>query len=139
MKNFLIIAITAIITAAIVFLILPKFEHNEPINHYPQEIETKLNTAIRVGDISFEPIAILEDSRCPNDVVCIQAGTVRIQARITQSGETKEIEMKLNTAIMVGNISITLTEVSPSPISTKPISENDYIFTFVIDVAANTP
>src|SRR5262245_47041413 len=55
-----------------------------------------LVTAVGKGaeafDITLVPTEVREDSRCPVDVTCIQAGTVRLLVTITDSfGEHQEI------------------------------------------------
>ena len=66
-----------------------------------QTIETRINQGGSALDVEVVPLAVLEDSRCPIDVVCIQAGTVRVQARIRgelgQSTATLELNQPTTT------------------------------------------
>lgn len=87
-----------------------------------------INQTATVAGVVITPIEVLEDSRCPTDVQCIQAGTVRVKARIAQ----ETYEFTLGTAQVIGGSAITLTQVSPSPISTSTISNSAYRFTFVV-------
>lgn len=65
-------------------------------------------TVVRSG-ISVMPIAIVEDSRCPAKVACIQAGTVRILADVAGS----RTELKLDQPVAVAGGTVNLIEVHP--------------------------
>jgi hypothetical protein len=77
-----------------------------------------------------------EDSRCPSDVECIQAGwvTIRLAVKVGE-GAGEDVTLTLQpgapdsaTASLDG-YTITLVEVEPYPVSTEPISLNDYVAT----------
>lgn len=80
--------------------------------------------------ISIRPLSIEEDSRCPVDVQCIQAGTVRVKIQLVSSLGTSTSIVKLNQEFTTKGRSITLTNVTPSKNSKVGISNADYRFTF---------
>lgn len=82
------------------------------------------------GTLIIIPREILEDSRCPSDVQCIQAGTVRIKADVVYKGATTTQTIKLDTPLSFGASSATMNQVLPAPISTKKILPAEYRFTF---------
>lgn len=89
--------------------------------------------AILSGGLSIEPLELVEDSRCPVDVQCIQAGTVRVKARIVSGSGTSTEVFTLNTPITAEVESITLTKVYPvEKNSNVVVQPGDYDFTFVI-------
>lgn len=94
--------------------------------------ETQLNKKISGLDLSLTPLTVVEDSRCPSDVVCIQAGTVRVQVLIQSGLGEGAITMSLNTPITTEAEEVTLVSVTPYPISTKEISSSEYRFVFEI-------
>ena len=84
-------------------------------------------------DVSITPLEVLEDSRCPLDVVCIQAGTVRMRARLVSGLGTARQEFKLGEPITTEAERVTLTDVFPAPVSTAEIKDGDYVFRFTIE------
>jgi hypothetical protein len=79
----------------------------------PETTMAGLGESARLGDVTVRPLAILEDSRCPQDVQCVWAGRVRLRAAI--SGVPGESEMVLGEpfALPRGG-AVTLTAVEPA-------------------------
>lgn len=101
-------------------------------NTGPVTLEVQIGKRISGLGVTIEPIEVIEDSRCPTDVVCIQAGTVRLRANLTSGLGTAEQIFKLNAPITTEAEEITLLEVSPATNSKIQISPADYRFTFKI-------
>lgn len=78
-------------------------------------------TALRVW-------AVTEDSRCPSDVTCIQAGKAKVALNVGVS--TAEVEV--GQTIVLEKLSITLDEVVPYPVSTRKTTDDEYRFSFTI-------
>ena len=93
---------------------------------------TRLGEAVRVDGLRVVPLEVLEDSRCPIDVQCIQAGTVRINARIRFDGMAEVREMTLGRAIRVGGRDLLLVQVRPERRADRGIAPGEYRFTFEI-------
>jgi len=93
-------------------------------------VQAYLNKPSNVGNIIITPVEVIEDSRCPIDAVCIQAGTVRLRARIVNTGNPSEQIFTLGRELHIGIQTITLLDVKPAPKSTDPIKPADYVFTF---------
>lgn len=74
------------------------------------------------------PTQVVEDSRCPAGVYCIQAGTVRVSIDINASMGTTTKVVKLGDSITIGNEKITFTSVDPLK-TTNPIGSANYRFT----------
>ena len=95
-------------------------------------LEARMGQEVSGLDVRIVPLEILEDSRCPVDVQCIQAGTVRIRARLTSGlGEANQ-EFKLNQPVTTEAERITLIAVSPSPKAGINIKDSDYRFSFEV-------
>lgn len=85
-------------------------------------------------NVHIYPTELLEDSRCPIDVVCIQAGTVRIRAGLVSGlGESPRQEFTLGKPVTTETEEVTLVEVLPVPKSTVSIKPSDYVFRFKIE------
>lgn len=99
-----------------------------------QRIETMIDQGASALGVKVVPLEVLEDSRCPIDAQCIQAGTVRIRALLTSGLGTAEQIFELGQAITTEAEAVTLIDVSPQPNSTEPaIGPGEYRFTFVIE------
>lgn len=98
----------------------------------PTTLQTRVGQEVSGLDVRITPLEILEDSRCPADVMCIQAGTVRVSARLLSGlGEAKQ-EFKLGQPVTTEAEEITLTNVSPEPKAGIKINDGDYVFHFEV-------
>ena len=102
------------------------------------EFELAINQTGRVQSEGLEVTFwnVSEDSRCPIDVTCIQAGRAGITVRVSENGQSQG-EFALSTsqeenAITVGQYSIRLVRVRPAPVSTQTINISSYRATLVI-------
>jgi hypothetical protein len=93
-------------------------------------VVTHLNQKIKPLTASITPLAVIEDSRCPHGVQCIQAGTVRVQVKIESPTGTSMEEFSLGGIITTENEILTLVSVRPEKEATQTINPNDYEFVF---------
>ena len=101
----------------------------------PVTADVKLGETKRIAGVSINPTEVVEESRCPTGVQCIQAGTVRVSAMVTARGGNGTPELTifaLGVPITVGLDQITLIAATPAPKSGSPITPNDYVFTFTV-------
>jgi hypothetical protein len=100
----------------------------------PQKIEAMIDQEASTLGVKIVPLEVLEDSRCPIDVECIQAGTVRVRTLLTSGLGTAQQIFELGQAITTEAEMVTLIGVSPQPNSTEPaIEPDDYRFTFEVE------
>lgn len=81
-------------------------------------------TVVREG-VRIMPLAVLEDSRCPQGVACIRAGTVRIAAEV--DGQRTELALDRAAA---GRVS--LVEVYPARRKDTTYYPDEYRFGFKV-------
>lgn len=72
-------------------------------------------------------VSLLEDSRCPEDVVCIQAGRLRAQFDVGTSTQ-KRLVLSTDADVAFGTSTLRIKEVRPPSNSTKEIAIRDYEF-----------
>lgn len=96
-----------------------------------------LGETFRAGRKTVTPVAIVEESRCPSDVQCIQAGTVRLSVKI--SGQAAPVIIGLQSPAAVGGRWLHLVAVSPYPRQAAPIAPRDYRFTFRVEPGPSRP
>ncbi len=86
--------------------------------------------------LTIKFLSLVEDSRCPTDVQCIQAGNARIQVSIGKQGgaaETFEINTTLGPkGATFGGYAINLVSLTPAPKSNIRINRNGYTATFTV-------
>lgn len=74
---------------------------------------------------------IVEDSRCPSDVQCVQAGRLIVQVTVFGGGWFKRLDLELGTRVNVADGSLMLVAASPPPRATRQQSRlQTYRFTF---------
>lgn len=93
-------------------------------------VTASLKQAVNALDLRLTPLTVLEDSRCPVDVVCIQAGTVKLTMRMTTGATGTEETIGLGETIPFEGHTIEFEDASPVPRASQTIKPEDYRFTF---------
>lgn len=79
----------------------------------------------------IQPVAVLEDSRCPMNARCIWAGRVRVKTLwIRGNGEKQPFEITLGESTPLADGSITLEAVRPDKMTNAQLKPEDYRFSF---------
>lgn len=81
---------------------------------------------------TFTIDSLLEDSRCPLDVQCIQAGTIRVSGTSRTQMGTGQILFQLGQVSTTETLSLLLSAAEPAPKSTATIQKSSYRFTLQI-------
>jgi hypothetical protein len=85
---------------------------------------------VTVGGPRVTPIRLIEDSRCPIEARCIQAGEVRILARLRSGRGSATRELTLGKSIAVADGELELASVMPPRSVQRQIRMRDYRFGF---------
>lgn len=93
-------------------------------------LETKIQKSATGLSVTITPLEIIEDSRCPRGVQCIQAGTVRVRASLVSGLGTANQIFALNVPVTTEAETVTLVAVSPEAEAGKAIASLDYRFVF---------
>lgn len=75
-------------------------------------------------NISIKPIEVVEDSRCPKDVQCIWAGTLKVKTEIVSGLGKSEMVIEIGKSITTEAEEVKLVEATPTA--------EDYRFTFEV-------
>lgn len=94
--------------------------------------EVKMGSTIDILGVGINPLELIEESRCPQGVQCIQAGTVRVRALISSSIGTSPQILTLNQPISTEGELVTLIEVKPYPVAGSQIESKNYLFVFEV-------
>lgn len=90
----------------------------------------KLGETVTVDGVSITPISIIEESRCPTDVQCIQAGAITIKAKLVRGNNIQEMSLKLDTPTSFDTKVVTLNDAIPKPNTKVTLKDSDYRFSF---------
>lgn len=77
---------------------------------------------VRLGEIAavdgprVRPDRVIEDSRCPANVQCIQAGRLVVRATVLGGGWSKQIDLTLGIPVPVADGILTLVDATPVPV-----------------------
>ncbi|HYE23383.1 MAG TPA: hypothetical protein VEA92_02980 [Candidatus Paceibacterota bacterium] len=106
------------------------------------EVTLALGESALFENLRVTPLSIIEDSRCPTDVQCIQAGTVRADVEIVSGMGTSTNTITLGNSVTTEAEEVLFASVAPETRSGQDIAEGDYRLTFFIeerDIATPTP
>ena len=92
-----------------------------------------LNERIFTHGIHITPLSVVGDSRCPVDVNCIQAGTVRLSVKLESGTSTQTQVLTIGSKVGFGGKSVALSAVTPAAHTKTPIVPTDYRFEFLVD------
>lgn len=93
----------------------------------------------RFGGLDVVPLRVEEDSRCPANVQCIQAGTVRLAVRTNARGTLSESVLTLGNPVPLAGGVLTLATVCPYPVHPGAIARGSYRFTFTYALPGRAP
>ena len=80
---------------------------------------------------SVQPVAVIEDSRCPMNARCVWAGRLRVKMLwIRGNGEKQPFEVTLGESTPLADGSITLESVRPDKMTNIVLKPEDYRFSF---------
>ena len=115
----------------------PACEFKCPTGTAPTDTSGKITlgldqSAVVLG-LTIKPWAVTQDSRCPSDVTCIQAGKVVVAVNFqSPKGILSTKELEVGNTITIEDISVTLDQVMPYPVSTHKTTDAEYKFTFIV-------
>jgi len=92
------------------------------------ETNARIGQAVQVSPgITVEPLRVIEDSRCPQDVSCVWAGRFVLSARVRDHGRMQTVKLTLGQPTILGRGRLTLDQVAPER-SAKGLNTRRYRF-----------
>lgn len=95
--------------------------------------------AVTIQGVTITPLEVLEDSRCPEDVQCVWAGTLKLLANIRKSSDAFNQVLELGQSVSLGSEEITLISASPDPKAGENIPFEKYRFEFEVEKESAPP
>lgn len=112
--------------------------------HTTQKVSVLINKQKTVvkNKLTIKFASLVEDSRCPTDVRCIQAGNAKITIEVGGGkGAPKTFEINTDAepqTVSYGGYEIKLTDLNPKPASNIRINRNGYTATFTVSKAVKS-
>lgn len=103
--------------AALIAISLAGCATGDPVASRPIEGPVRLGEIAAVDGPTVRPDWVIEDSRCPADVQCIQAGRLVIRSTVLGGGWSKEIDLTLGVPVPVADGMLTLIDATPVPVA----------------------
>lgn len=101
-------------------------------NSAPTNSYIRLGQKTLINGIYVTPVKVSYDSRCPQDMQCIQAGSVDLGVLLESGSLSQNLIITSGKTYTFAKKQITLTSVLPARISTKKITEAEYRFLFTV-------
>jgi len=101
-----------------------------PPHPLPDGAPAALGETVKVGSLLATPGSVQEDSRCPYNVQCIQAGRVVVSTRIDGRGWRETVPLVLGEPYTVQGTTITVARAFPDKIAERDVPRHEYRFIF---------
>lgn len=95
-------------------------------------VTTYMGGSATTLNITINPKELVSDSRCPQDVQCIWAGTVEVRTIISSHVAHGEHVLTLGKPQVFGDYTVTLTKVTPDKKAAEEIPISSYRFTYLV-------
>lgn len=114
----------------------------EPLPRYaidtPFSLKVGQSAEVDGGQLLIHLSAVVNDSRCPADVVCVRAGDVTAVLEMTsQEAGTTRADVKFQSdrpAVIHSTYRVVVADVQPYPqFASMPIAAADYVVTMVVE------
>lgn len=96
------------------------------------KVVAKIGQSLNFPGLKITPLSIAEDSRCPQDVQCIQAGTVRVVISVVSGMGTSTNTLSLGKFVTTEAEKITFLSATPERMTTTAPKPNEYVLTFEV-------
>jgi hypothetical protein len=89
-----------------------------------------IGETVRVGTLLATPRSVVEDSRCPYNVRCIQAGRLVVSTRLVGDGWSETVPLTLGEPYQVQGTTVMLVSGRPEKYAARRTPRNEYRFIF---------
>ena len=80
--------------------------------------------------LKVQPVAVVEDSRCPTNVMCVWAGRLVVRAEVAGGSWKQTRDLELGKPQQIADGALTLTAAEPSKVAGAETDPRAYRFTF---------
>jgi hypothetical protein len=79
--------------------------------------------------------AVQNDSRCPQGVACVWAGNAEVRLTLERGGASRQVTVNTMVepkSVSEGNVTVTLTRLTPGTVAERRIAQGDYRATLLL-------
>jgi hypothetical protein len=116
-----------------VYYVIKPTTPSTPAPEIKLNVKAAVNQTVKALGVTITPTEVTEDSRCPIDVNCIWAGTVKVKATIVSAMGSSPMTLELGKPVTTEAEKITLTEVRPEAVAGEKPTPSQYSFTFLVE------
>lgn len=108
-------------------------EQPETPRVYPYgNVTLRLSEEAVFNGVRITPLAVVEDSRCPADVQCIHAGTLRVRVQTVSGMGTSTDVIALGSSLTTEAEEVAFVSATPETRAGSEIGSDEYRFTFSV-------
>lgn len=97
------------------------------------EATARLGQTVAIGDVRLTPLEVVEDSRCPAEVMCVHAGFFRVRTEIRTARESRTEIVEWNRGLALEDArSLRITRISPERSQASPSGPGSYRLTYTL-------
>jgi hypothetical protein len=96
----------------------------------PAGPSASLGETAYTNGLYVRPIAVVEDSRCPTNVVCIWAGRLVVRSEVRGGSWRRTFDLELGKSQQVADGALTLVAAVPPKVAGSEADPRSYRFTF---------
>ncbi len=89
-----------------------------------------LGEVAHTNGLKVRPLTIVEDSRCPINVVCVWAGRLVVRTEVTGGSWRQTRDLEIGKPQQIADGALTLTAAEPSKVAGAETDPRAYRFTF---------
>lgn len=117
---------------ALVVLAAPASAHilPAPVERAPDNLIALGQAEQLAPSLTITPVAVIEDSRCPANALCVWEGRLVIKALIDDDGEKSEKTLVLGATSRIANGMLTFSHAMPGTNTGEVLQLPDYRFGF---------
>jgi len=90
----------------------------------------RIGQTARVGGPIVRPIAVIENSLCPDDVSCVWSGRLVVRVEVTTGRGKRRVDMVMGEPVRVADGKLTLRDATPAKRLGTPLPPGGYLFHF---------
>ena len=96
------------------------------------QVTLRTGEKIQYPQLSLQLVRVFDESRCPEGVTCIWAGTLKADVRSASRLGTSTQTVELGSTVSTESETITFLSATPYPKEGKSIAEGEYVLTFAV-------
>jgi hypothetical protein len=126
-KSLTALATLSLLSGCIVYKDAPIVDHGPPA---AEGSAVALRQPVKVGAVVATPMAVIEDSRCPENARCVWAGRLVVTTRVDGAGWRETADLTLGEPKQVRDVTLALVSGLPEKQAERETPASEYRFVY---------